>query len=292
MMDYTTLISSEELSHNLEDPNWAVFDMRFDLADKEQGLQEYLAGHIPGAIYVHLEDDLSLPASSQGGRHPLPSVGAMEKTFSQWGIDGSTQVVVYDARGGGFAARLWWMLRYLGHHRVALLNGGFPAWTGAGLPIQSGQESRKVRKFKAEVQDEMLVGSEDVLQSIDDPNTILIDARSPARHQGLEEPIDRLAGHIPGATNRFWQHNLNENGIFLPKETLQKEWQELLQGIPPEAAIVHCGSGVTGCQNILAMTYAGLEGSKLYVGSWSQWLEDPDLPKVLGTNRQRSSESE
>ena len=281
-MDFTTIINSEELLQHLDDPNWAIVDLRFDLSDKDKGFQEYLQGHIPGAIYAHLEKDLSLPASPQGGRHPLPAVDAMDRTFSQWGIDGDTQVVAYDGRGGGFAARLWWMLRYLGHNRVALLDGGFPTWVKAGLPLHEGQENRTPRYFKADVQDWMLVGVADVVQSIDDKDTFLIDARSPERHQGLEEPIDRLAGHIPGAANLFWQHNLDEQGQFLPKETLREEWQTLLKDIPPQSSIVHCGSGVTGCLNILAMIHAGLEGARLYAGSWSQWLEDPDLPKVLG----------
>jgi len=281
-MDFKTLVSAEELNQHIDDPNWAVFDLRFDLNDKEKGPQEYLEGHIPGAVYAHLERDLSLPASPQGGRHPLPAVGVMERTFSKWGIDGDTQVVAYDSQGGSFAARLWWMLRYLGHNRVALLDGGFPAWVKVSLPLHKGQESRAPRAFKADPQDWMLVDVEDVLRSLYDEESLLIDARSPERHQGLEEPIDRLAGHIPGAANRFWQHNLDEKGHFHSKETLQKEWQELLKDIPPESSIVHCGSGVTGCLNILAMTRAGLGGARLYAGSWSQWLEDPDLPKILG----------
>jgi thiosulfate/3-mercaptopyruvate sulfurtransferase len=281
-MDFKTLITPQELIEHLEDPNWAIFDVRFDLNEREKGPQEYLKGHIPGAVYAHLERDLSLPASAEGGRHPLPSTNEIEKTFSQWGIDGKTQVVAYDARGGGFAARLWWMLSYLGHDRVALLNGGYPAWVKAGFPIRKGQESRKPREFKAVVQNWMLVGTQEVLKSIDDKDSLLIDARASERHQGLEEPIDRLAGHIPGAVNRFWQKNLDENGNFLSKETLREEWQALLKDIPAESSIVHCGSGVTGCLNILAMAHAGLDGARLYAGSWSQWLEDPNLPKVIG----------
>jgi thiosulfate/3-mercaptopyruvate sulfurtransferase len=284
-MGFTTIISSKDLIQHLDDPNWSIFDLRFDLGDKEKGHQEYLEGHIPGAIYADLEKDLSLPASAEGGRHPLPTVAEMEETFSRWGIDEGTQVVVYDDSGGGFAARMWWMLRYLGHHRVALLNGGFPAWVEAGFPIHNGKENRNPRNFTAAPQDWMIVGIPDVLKSIKDEFTLLIDSRSSDRYQGIEEPIDRLAGHIPGAVNRFWQHNLDENGFFLPKERLGREWQVLLEGKSPESTIVHCGSGVTGCQNILAMTYAGFEGARLYPGSWSQWLEDPDLPKVLDPKR-------
>ena len=282
-MDFTTLITPEELNRYLEDPDWAVFDVRFDLNDKELGPREYLQSHIPGAIYAHLEKDLALPASPQGGRHPLPPVDALAKTFSSWGIDDGVQVVAYDSRGGGFAARLWWTLRYLGHDRVALLDGGFPAWLRAGLPTCAGDENRPPRVFTPRVRDWMLVDVQDVLHSLDDESTLLIDARSPERHQGLEEPIDRLAGHIPGAVNRFWQSNLAEHEKFLPKETLRREWEAFLKDIPPQQTIVHCGSGVTGCLNIFAMVHAGLEGARLYAGSWSQWLEDPDLPKVLGT---------
>ncbi len=281
-MDFTTLITSKELIQHLRDPNWAIFDVRFDLNDKGKGLQDYLIGHIPGAIYAHLEKDLSTPASPQGGRHPLPPVEVLEETFSSWGIDDGVQMVAYDDRGGGIAARLWWSLRYLGHDRVALLDGGFPAWVRAGFPNRKGKESRTPRSFQAEVQDRMLVQVEHVLKCIDDEGCLIIDSRAPERYHGLEEPIDRLAGHIPGAVNRFWQDNLDENGKLLPKEILRKEWKQLLKDIPPQEVIVHCGSGVTGCLNIFAMTLAGLEGARLYAGSWSQWLEDPDLPKVLG----------
>jgi thiosulfate/3-mercaptopyruvate sulfurtransferase len=281
-MDFTTLIVAEELLQHLENPDWAIFDVRFDLNAKGKGLQEYLESHIPGAIYAHLEKDLSLPASTQGGRHPLPPVEALAQTFSRWGIDDEVQVVAYDDRGGGFAARLWWTLRYLGHNQVALLDGGFPAWVQDGLPTREGEEKRAPRHFEARVQDWMLVDAQDVLQSLDDDETLLIDSRAPERYQGLEEPIDRLAGHIPSAANRFWQNNLDERGKFLPKETLQKEWEQILKGISSRETIVHCGSGVTACLNIFAMTYAGFEGARLYAGSWSQWLEDPDLPKFLG----------
>jgi thiosulfate/3-mercaptopyruvate sulfurtransferase len=210
-------------------------------------------------------------------------VEVLAKTFSSWGIDDEVQVVAYDDRGGGIAARLWWSLRYLGHDRVALLDGGFPAWIDAGLPTREGEEERIPRDFKARVQNSMLVDAQDVLRSLDNDASLLIDSRSPERYQGLEEPIDRLAGHIPGAVNRFWQDNLDESETFLPKEILRKEWEQVLKGIPPGETIVHCGSGVTGCLNIFAMTLAGLKGARLYAGSWSQWLEDPDLPKVLGT---------
>jgi thiosulfate/3-mercaptopyruvate sulfurtransferase len=285
-MDFTTLISPEVLNQHLENPDWAIFDVRFDLQDKDKGLREYLESHIPGAIYAHLEKDLSLPASPQGGRHPLPPVETLVQTFSRWGIDEDVQVIAYDDRGGGFAARLWWTLRYLGHHRVALLDGGFPSWAHAGLPTRDGEERRTSRSFEANVQKWMLAEVEDVLRSIEDKNTFLVDSRSPERYHGLEEPIDRIAGHIPGAVNRFWQNNLDESGKFLPTETLRKEWEQILKDTPPGETIVHCGSGVTACLNLFAMTYAGLDGARLYAGSWSQWLEDPDLPKVLGPKGQ------
>ncbi len=281
-MEFKTLVSPDTLHQHLNDPNWAVFDVRFDLQDRSKGLRDYLEGHIPGAIYAHLESDLSLPASPQGGRHPLPPVEALTQTFSQWGIDGNVQVVAYDSRGGGFAARLWWILRYLGHDRVALLNGCFPAWVRDGLPIRTGKEESTPRSFKAEVQDGLLVEAEEVLNRISESNTLLVDSRAPERYQGLDEPIDRIAGHIPGAVNRFWQENLDERGVFLPKETLRKTWLDILKGVPTQDSIVYCGSGVTACLNIFAMAHAGLEGAKLYGGSWSQWLEDPDLPKVPG----------
>jgi thiosulfate/3-mercaptopyruvate sulfurtransferase len=282
-MDFTTLITPEELNQHLEDPNWAIFDVRFDLQDKGKGSQEYLKNHIPRAVYAHLEEDLSLPASQQGGRHPLPPVEDLVRTLSHWGIDSKVQVVAYDDRGGGIAARLWWILRYLGHNRVALLDGGFPAWLRAGLPTRQDNESRMPRTFHAEVQDRMLVQVEEVLKCIHDEGCLLIDSRAPERYHGLEEPIDRIAGHIPGAVNRFWQDNLDKDCHLLPKEALREEWKAIIKDIPPQNTIVYCGSGVTGCFNIFAMTLAELEGARLYDGSWSQWLEDPDLPMVLGT---------
>lgn len=285
-MDFTTLITVEELKNHLEDPSWVIFDVRFDLQDLTKGLREYLVGHIPGALYAHLKEDLSLPASPEKGRHPLPPTETHSRIFSQWGIDSDVQVVAYDSRGGGFAARLWWSLRYLGHERVALLDGGFYAWVQAGLPLREGQEKRSPREFIVNVQDSMLVQAEDVLQRLEDKNSVLIDSRAPERYQGLEEPIDRLAGHIPGAINRFWQYNLDETGHLLSRDSLRNEWEDFLKGIPPQSSIVYCGSGVTGCFNIFAMTHAGLEGARLYGGSWSQWLEDPDLPKVLGSKEE------
>jgi len=280
-MDFKTLVPVDELRKHLEDPNWAVFDVRFDLNDPPKGQRQYLAGHIPAAVYAHLEKDLALPASPEKGRHPLPSVDALSETFSQWGIDSTVQVVVYDSNDG-FAGRLWWALKYLGHARVALLDGGFPAWSRAGLPVREGKEIRPARKFQAQVQRGMLAEATDVLQAIDDQHRLIIDARAPERYQGLVEPLDPIAGHIPAAVNLFWKDNLDEDGHLLPTSALQQEWKKLLKEHSPQEAIVYCGSGVTSCMNLLAMQHAGLEGARLYVGSWSQWSADADLPKVLG----------
>ena len=282
-MAFTTLVSVDELHEHLNDPDWAVFDVRFDLNDPPKGERQYLAGHIPGAIHAHLERDLSLPALPQGGRHPLPTVEALARTFSRWGIDSQVQVVAYDDNGGGFASRLWWTLKYLGHRRVALLDGGFPAWVRTGLPTVDGEETRPTRQFQPEVQLSMLADVSDVLEAIQNKDLHLIDARAPERYQGLEEPLDPIAGHIPTAVNRFWKDNLDEEGYLLPKTALEKTWKALLEGHSPKEAIVYCGSGVTSCMNLLAMEHIGLEGARLYAGSWSQWSADPDLPKVPGS---------
>jgi thiosulfate/3-mercaptopyruvate sulfurtransferase len=280
-MEFSTLVTVDELNRHLKDPDWAVFDVRFDLNDPPKGERQYLAGHIPGAVYAHLERDLSLPASPQGGRHPLPPVEALAQTFSRWGIESQVQVVVYDSNDG-FAGRLWWILKYLGHPRVAVLDGGLSAWTGAGLPVHQGLETRPARKFQAQVQPGMLAGATDVLQAIDDQHKLIIDARAPERYQGLVEPLDPIAGHIPAAVNHFWKDNLDKDGHLLPVSTLRKEWEKVLKGHSPQDVIVYCGSGVTSCMNLLAMEHVGLEGARLYAGSWSQWSADPDLPKVLG----------
>jgi thiosulfate/3-mercaptopyruvate sulfurtransferase len=281
-MSYTTLISSDELYPHLNDSQWIVVDCRFDLFEPAKGAQDYLQSHIPGAVFAHLEDDLSAAPSGTNGRHPLPAVEDLARLFSKWGIDNGVQVVVYDDRGGGFAARLWWSLRYLGHDSVAVLDGGFPAWQLAGLPTTSGKETNTPAHFKPRVRPEMLVHLDQITPVIGSKEVLILDGRAPERYRGEEEPIDPIAGHIPGAKNRFWEMNLDENGYFLPPEVLRKVFEETLGDVSPQSVIGYCGSGVTSCHNLLAMAHAGLPGVRLYLGSWSEWCSDPARPVETG----------
>ncbi len=281
-MRYTTLISPQELIPHLGSPSWAIVDCRFDLLDPAMGEREYLEAHIPGAVYAHLEKDLSAPPTGSNGRHPLPTVQELSAVFSQWGIEKGVQVVAYDASGGSFASRLWWSLRYLGHDAVAVLDGGFPAWTQAELSTTSGLENRRHRSYKPQVRPSMSASISHVMAQIHFTNPRLLDARSPERHRGLEEPHDPVAGHIPGSINRFWDMNIDDDGNFLPREILHKQFEDLLGDTPPQSIIAYCGSGVTSCHNLLAMAYAGFDGARLYPGSWSEWCADPSRPVATG----------
>ncbi len=285
-MPYTTLISPDELLPHLEDPQWVVVDCRFDLFDLTKGEQDYLKAHIPGAVFAHLERDLSAVPTGTNGRHPLPPIEDLISTFSQWGIGESVQVVAYDDRGGSFAARLWWCLRYMGHKTVAVLNGGFPSWERAGFLAISGVENRLPISFKPQVQDDMLIQLDQLQAIADSPDVLLLDARAPERYRGEEEPIDPIAGHIPGAVNRFWEWDLAEDCRFLPPVILRTEFEKILGTASPQSVIVYCGSGVTSCHNLLAMTYAGLHGARLYLGSWSEWCADQARPVEIGAGSQ------
>lgn len=279
---YRTLVDVATLAAHLDDPEWAVFDCRFDLEDKARGEADYLQAHIPGAVYVHLERDLSAPVTGRNGRHPLPSLEAMEALFSRLGVHEGLQVVAYDDAGGPYAARLWWMLRYLGHEAVAVLDGGWPAWREAGLPARSGRESRAPAAFRARPRPNLRCEAEEILANLNSPSLILVDARAPERYRGETEPYDPVAGRIPGARNRFWKDNLDPEGRFLPREALRAAFAAVLGEVPPAQAVVYCGSGVTACHNLLAMAHAGLEGARLYPGSWSEWCADPQRPVARG----------
>lgn len=278
-MVYTTLISTAELSRHLADANWAVVDCRFALADVEQGRRNYRDAHIAGAVYAHLDDDLSGPViPGRTGRHPLPDVEGFAQTLSNWGIDNQVQVVAYDDAGGAMAARLWWLLRWLGHEAVAVLDGGWPAWRSEGGPERSGIETRPARTFSPRLQAHLLVEVDEVEQHRTDPAFHLIDSRSADRYRGQNETIDPVAGHIPGAVSGPFAHNLDKEGRFLSPAALKARFQDLLGDAPPESAVFYCGSGVTAAHNLLAMAYAGLGDGRLYAGSWSEWIADPKRP--------------
>jgi thiosulfate/3-mercaptopyruvate sulfurtransferase len=283
----TTLIEPSELAAHLGDPEWAIIDCRFDLARPEWGAQAWAAGHIPHALYAHLDHDLSGPRTPLSGRHPLPDVQTLAATFGRFGIAAGVQVIAYDQGAGAYAARLWWLLRWLGHHRVAVLNGGFAAWERAGLPLSSAVEHRAPRRFIPAPDARMLASGTEVAAAVDSGAlgrgaVVLVDARSADRFAGQNETLDTVAGHIPGARNHPFAGNHDAQGRLLSREPLRRAWQETLRGQSPQQVIAMCGSGVTACHNLLALEVAGLSGARLYGGSWSEWICDPAHAVALG----------
>jgi thiosulfate/3-mercaptopyruvate sulfurtransferase len=283
-MSYQTLISTAELADNLGNPDWVILDCRFTLADPGQTRRDYLAGHIPGALYAHLEEHLSGPViPGRTGRHPLPSVEAAAFTFSAWGIDAAVQVVCYDAAGGALAAaRAWWLLRWLGHPAAAVLDGGWQKWIGEARPLRLGPESSSARRFIPHEHPEMLVTAAEVERLRLDPHSRLFDARATERFQGRNETIDPVAGHIPGSFSAPYSDNLAPEGTFKSPTVLRKHFIDLLEEVAPEQAVFYCGSGVTALHSVLAMQHAGLAEPRLYPGSWSEWITDPDRPVATG----------
>jgi thiosulfate/3-mercaptopyruvate sulfurtransferase len=274
---YKTLIDAQTLSARLDDPLWVIVDCRFDLADVEAGWQAYEEAHIPGAVYAHLDEDLSGPPLTDRGRHPLPSPAALTRLFGRLGIDETKQVVVYDNANGVWASRLWWMLRYMGHEAVAVLDGGWAAWEAAGLPTKAGNEENETAVFIGSPRQEWLVTIDEV-----DSLLLLVDSRSPERYAGSEEPLDPRPGHIPGAVNFFFGETWGQNGRYLPVAELVTKLETLLGDVPADDATFYCGSGVSACVNLLALTHAGLGNGRLYVGSWSEWSADPERPAATG----------
>lgn len=277
-----TLIEARSLRKHLRDPDWAILDCRFYLAEPDRGESEYLEGHIEGAVYAHLDRDLSAPLTGTNGRHPLPSVDRMAATFSSFGIDPETQVVAYDTAGGQIAARLWWMLRYLGHDRVAVLDGGLDAFLADGGALKPGRETREPRSFEAKPRDRMRIDVDRLTPDEARRGLLLLDARAAERYRGETEPLDPVAGHIPGARNHPTSSNLGPDGRFADAETLRDRFRSVIGGTAPESVVSYCGSGVTACHNLLAMEVAGIEGAKLYPGSWSEWCADPRRPVATG----------
>lgn len=272
-----TVIDAHALHARLNDPALVIVDTRFNLFDVDEGRAAYLSAHIPGAVYAHLDDDLSGPPLTDAGRHPMLSPQALEALFSRFGIGADSQVVAYDQRDAVIAARLWWMLRYMGHDAVAVLDGGWKAWSEAGYPGAGGEHSRAASEFHGTPRRHWLVTVDEVAAA---PR--LIDARDPRRYRGEQEPLDPVAGHIPGAVNRFHADNLDADGRFLAPAELAGGIVELLAGTPMEQAVYYCGSGVTACHGLLAACHAGLGDGRLYAGSWSEWCSDPARPVATG----------
>lgn len=278
---FTTLVSCEQLARELGNPAWVVVDCRHDLANPEFGRQAYADAHIPGAVFVHLDEDLSSPKTGTNGRHPLPDADALALRLGALGIDASTQVVAYDDAGGMFAARLWWLLRWLGHERVAVLDGGLQAWQQTAGALSNLPVTPKATTFVPNVRD-VHVDVDAVLRDHASGRMRIIDARSPDRYRGENETIDPVGGHIPGAINRFFKDNLDTDGCFKPAAQLKAEFLALLGDTPVEQVVNQCGSGVTACHNLMAMDVAGLGGARLYPGSWSEWCADSARPIAVG----------
>ena len=269
------LVSADDVAAH---PEWRVFDCRHDLKNTGYGRQVYARGHIPGALFLHLDDDLSGVKTGSNGRHPLPEVAAFARRMSDCGVGDDVQVVAYDNEGGIFASRLWWMLRWLGHERVAVLDGGLAGWKRGKRPLEEAAPVVAPREFVARPRD-LSVSTAQVLADLNAPSMLILDARSPERFRGENETLDPVGGHIPGAVNRFYFDNLDDAGCyFKPAGELRAEFDAILGGRPASAVVQQCGSGVTACHNLLAMELAGLLGSRLYPGSWSEWCADPARP--------------
>lgn len=277
-MALTTLMSTAVLAPRLDDPAIAIIDCRFRLDDLAWGEREHEAGHVPGAVYAHLDRDLSGPKTGTNGRHPLPDTRVFAQTLSRLGITSDVQVVAYDQDNGMYASRLWWLLRWMGHDAVAVLDGGLKKWIAEGRPMTSGPEARASRAFDGTPRLGMAVDAALVSSLLGRSAWRLVDARAPERYRGETEPLDKTPGHIPSAKNHFFQWNLDEGGTFKSPEALRAQLTESIGDVPPEQLICYCGSGVTACHNLLALEHARLPGARLYPGSWSEWSSDPARP--------------
>jgi len=271
-------------------PNLIVLDCRFDLSNSDAGRRAYLQGHIPGAYFADLNQDLSAPVGPRTGRHPLPEANAFAAKMSAWGVHANSQVVAYDEVNGSFAARAWWLLRWVGHSAVAVLDGGLKAWVKAGGRLNAGDEGRApispaAAALPATVGADAVVEADEVAALLGDRRRLLVDARAAERFAGTVEPIDPVAGHIPGAVNRPFTENLSADGHFLPAGQLREQWDARLNGRSPADVVAMCGSGVTACHNLLSLEIAGFGGAKLYAGSWSEWIRDPSRPVTRGAER-------
>ena len=283
---YTTLISAANLAERLAAAPGSVlvFDCRFDLAAPEAGEAAYAKGHIPGAHYLHLDRDLSGVKTGTNGRHPLPERAALVAKLASFGLNDGQQVVAYDAQGGMYAARVWWLLRWLGHDSVALLDGGLQAWEAAGHPLDAVVPPKTQGTFKAAAPMQVTIDAQAIERSIGTRDHLLIDARAADRYRGENETIDPVGGHIPGALNHFFKNNLTAEGRFKTAHELRDAFSSLIGAMPPDRIVLQCGSGVTACHNVLAMEIAGLHGAALYPGSWSEWSADPGRPVATGPN--------
>ncbi len=270
MKDTDLVVSNKWLFENLNHPDIAIFDCRFSLANPQEGKQQYQTSHIPGSYYLDLNQNLSSRVQKHGGRHPLPNIEEFADKLSSMGVNfGQTFVIAYDDSRLAFASRLWWLLRYFGHDKVAVLDGGFSGWLASDYPVTDMLPALRNGKFTPQLQTHMIVDRETVKNSQDSSQTALIDSRENDRYQGIKEPIDKIAGHIKGAINYPWKEVTDANGYILPQQQQNKRWSQLENN---QEIIVYCVSGVTACVNLLSLELAGIHKGKLYPGSWSDWI--------------------
>jgi thiosulfate/3-mercaptopyruvate sulfurtransferase len=282
-MIYDTLISTGDLARQLGDPRFVIVDCRHNLADVDAGERAYLDAHIPGARFMHVDRDLSGVKTGRNGRHPLPDAQVLAPKLGAAGIDASKQVVAYDQNGGMWASRLWWLLRWLGHDAVAVLDGGLDKWLAEGRPMSTLAPTPLASRFVPKPS-QPVASADEILHHVDDGSLLVVDARASERYRGDIEPMDPIAGHIPRARNRPYTENLAVTGIFKAATVLRSEFEALLGGRSPSTVVHQCGSGVTACHNVLAMVVAGMPGSRLYPGSWSEWVADPARPVARGSD--------
>ncbi|HET7570548.1 MAG TPA: sulfurtransferase [Gammaproteobacteria bacterium] len=280
-----TLVTAEQLVGHLDDPQWVVFDCRFELADPQAGERAWREGHIPGARFADLERDLSGPTGPRTGRHPLPDPDLLAGKLAGWGVGPQSQIVAYDDRGGAFAARLWWLARWLGHSHAAVLDGGLNRWRAEGRPLDQRTPHPVANTFKPQVDHDLWLRTDEVEEMMREQVGCLIDARDADRYAGKNEPVDPVAGHIPGAINLPFKDNLDSEGRFRSPDELAERFHAALGGTDPAEVVHSCGSGVTACHNLLAMEVAGLRGSRLYAGSFSEWIRDPGRAVETGGGR-------
>jgi len=278
-MVHTTLISVADLAQHLHDPAFVIFDCRHELTNPDFGIKAYAQSHIANARFAHLDRDLAAPLNGRNGRHPLPDPAVFADWLARMGVSNDKHVIGYDNAAGVYSSRLWWMLRWLGHQGVAVLDGGWQAWLAAGQAVSAEVPVTKRSRFTGTPQ-ESPVDWKYVLEHLQSPDMVLIDARANDRYHGRNETIDPIGGHIPGARNRFFKDNLTPQGLFKSPEQLRDDFRPFVGSGSPEKIVSQCGSGVTACHNLLAMEIAGLKGGRLYPGSWSEWIADPSRPRA------------
>ncbi|MFK7815111.1 MAG: sulfurtransferase [Gammaproteobacteria bacterium] len=281
-MTYQTIISVEDLNKNINNQDWFVFDCRFMLKDPEGGLKKFNQGHIPGAQYADMDKDLASPMTATTGRHPLPNPDELIKKLQSWGVNNTSQIICYDDMSGAFAARMWWLLKWLGHEEIAVLDGGLDLWTATTLEIETEVKEKVPGKFSGRANNNMWVDVEFVKNELSENKITLLDARSEERYSAKDTKTDPVAGHVPGAMSFPFSGNLSKQGVFLSKDELRNRFATFVNNPEEKEVINMCGSGVTACHNLLAMSIADLPITKLFVGSWSEWIKDKSRPVATG----------